>query len=283
MHFSKGLALVMWAGLLYGQTTGDGATASVQPAADPEVVHAQAEVEKLRPLVAAGVAPRAQLEKAEDSLADLQDSAYLRKMLLVKDLSEEQSDEMVAAAGRRFDRRKKAFEDAKKLVEENVAPQLSLGTYLVDLDLARKEFDLAESRARLTREIADMAAAEEALANQPSESTAEAPAPIDRFDGNGIFTPAIFSRIEAAFEARFGKPLPVSAMGETAVHRALGFDHRGRVDVAIHPDTPEGVWLRQYLTTNDIPFFAFRQAVPGKATGAHIHLGPMSTRLKLGG
>ena len=24
------------------------------------------------------------------------------------------------------------------------------------------------------------------------------------------------------------------------------------------------------------PYFAFRQAVPGKATGAHIHLGPIS-------
>ena len=72
-------------------------------------------------------------------------------------------------------------------------------------------------------------------------------------------------------------------MGETAVHRSLGFDHRGRVDVAISPDQPEGVWLRHYLTDNHIPYFAFRQAVPGKATGAHIHMGPMSTRLKLGG
>jgi hypothetical protein len=72
-------------------------------------------------------------------------------------------------------------------------------------------------------------------------------------------------------------------MGDTAVHRALGFDHRGRVDLAINPDQPEGVWLREYLTANKIPFFAFRQAVPGKATGAHIHLGPMSTHLKLGG
>ena len=89
--------------------------------------------------------------------------------------------------------------------------------------------------------------------------------------------------MESAFEREFGKPLPVSAMGETAVHRALGFDHRGRVDVAVYPDTPEGIWLRNYLTTNHIPYFAFRHAVPGKATGAHIHLGPMSTHLNLGG
>jgi hypothetical protein len=91
------------------------------------------------------------------------------------------------------------------------------------------------------------------------------------------------SRIESEFEKQFGKPLPVSAMGETAVHRSLGFDHRGRVDVAVHPDQPEGHWLLGYLVQNHIPYFAFRHAVPGKATGAHIHIGPMSTRLHLGG
>jgi hypothetical protein len=72
-------------------------------------------------------------------------------------------------------------------------------------------------------------------------------------------------------------------MGETAVHRALGFDHRGRVDVGLHPDTPEGAWLRAYLIENRIPFFLFRQAVPGKATGAHIHIGPISPHLSSGG
>ena len=87
------------------------------------------------------------------------------------------------------------------------------------------------------------------------------------------------SRFPPAYERRFPKPLPVSAMGETAVHRALGFDHRGRVDVALSPDQPEGVWLRQYLEARRIPYFAFWQAVPGKATGAHIHIGPESTRL----
>jgi hypothetical protein len=51
------------------------------------------------------------------------------------------------------------------------------------------------------------------------------------------------------------------------------------VDVAIHPDDPEGQWLLTYLLENHIPYFAFRHAVPGKATGAHIHIGPQSTRL----
>jgi hypothetical protein len=72
-------------------------------------------------------------------------------------------------------------------------------------------------------------------------------------------------------------------MGQTAVHRAMGFDHSGRVDVALNPDSAEGEWLRTFLTVKRIPFFVFRQAIPGKATGAHIHIGPVSTHLASGG
>jgi len=86
--------------------------------------------------------------------------------------------------------------------------------------------------------------------------------------------------IEKAFEAEFDRPLPISADGETDVHRALGFDHRGRVDVAIDPRAPEGVWLRRYLRSRKIPYYAFTSAVAGKATAAHIHIGPGSTRLQ---
>jgi hypothetical protein len=142
---------------------------------------------------------------------------------------------------------------------------------------------LAESRTKLTVQLHEMARAEEALASRLDHEAPDAPAIAERYDGDGVFNTSTFGKVESAFVQQFGKPLPVSAIGETAVHRALGFDHRGRVDVSVSPDQPEGVWLREYLTENHIPYFAFRQAVPGKATGAHIHLGPMSTRLKLGG
>ena len=105
----------------------------------------------------------------------------------------------------------------------------------------------------------------------------------ERFDGNGLFSDSIFMKVETAFEKRFAKTLPISAMGETAVHRSLGFDHRNRVDVAVVPDQPEGVWLRKFLVANRIPYFAFRAAIAHKATGAHIHLGPQSTRIVSGG
>ena len=128
-----------------------------------------------------------------------------------------------------------------------------------------------------------MARAEQSFETQQQEAPTEARSIAERFDGGGLFNPKEFQKIESAYSEKFAKPLPVSAMGETATHRAMGFDHRGRVDVAVNPDQPEGVWLRQYLTSHEIPFFAFRQAVPGKATGAHIHIGPGSTRIAKGG
>ena len=247
------------------------------------MTRAKAEIEKLRALVQAGAAPRNQLERAEEQMADAEDAAFLRKTLYGQDLNAEQADEMIAAARRRRERREKTYESAKKLVDARVMPANSLESPLSDVDLARKEYALAETRANLTRELAAMVRAEEDLDTKLAQAPAEAHNVAERFDGDGVFTTPQFARIETAFVGKFKKPLPVSAMGETAVHRSLGFDHRGRVDVAIYPDAPEGVWLRDYLTQHHIPYFAFRHAIAGKATGAHIHIGPGSTRIHNGG
>jgi len=249
----------------------------------PEIARAKAGIEKLRTLVEAGAAPRAQLERAEAALADAEDAAFLRRTVYGTELTEGQTEDMMAAAQRRIDRRKSAVSDTRRLIDEGVASQLALTPVLEELDSARKEFDLAESRARFVKQMADEARAEEALEASLNQSPEDAPALADRYDGDGTFSMGAFSRVENEYEKHFGKPLPVSAMGDTAVHRSLGFDHRGRVDVAVHPDQPEGHWLLEYLVQNHIPYFAFRHAVPGKATGAHIHIGPMSTRFKLGG
>lgn len=252
---------------LYGQTPDS-----------PEVTRAKSEVERLRSLVAVGAAPRNQLEQAEQRIADAEDAAFLRKTLYGTDLTAEQADEMIAAAARRLERRRKTFEAQEKLVNAQVAPSTSLELPAGEVDLAQKEYTLAETRAELTRQLAEMARAEEDVERQPTGGNLA-----DRFEGNGIFTTAHFAKVEAAYHAKFGKTLPVSALGETAVHKSMGFDHRGRVDVAVYPDAPEGVWLREYLTTHHIPYFAFRNAIKGKATGAHIHIGPGSTRIRNGG
>jgi hypothetical protein len=253
---------------------------SAQPGEDPEVTRAKIELNRVRALVEASVLPPVQLLKAQDAVADAMDGAEIRKSTSSADLTEEQAEQLVGAANRRFERRKSAFEEAKTQFDAGIAPRNLLEDLGIQLDYARKERDLAETRADLARQAAAMAEAEAAAFQARSVGHAPETASVaERYDGDGVFTPAIFASIQTAFENRFGKALPVSANGDTAVHRALGFDHRGRIDVAVRPDQPEGIWLRDYLRTHKIPYFAFSQAVPGKATGAHIHLGPMSTRL----
>ena len=255
-------------------------SAGQHDAEDPDVARARINIEKMRAMVEAGALPRAQLERAEDALGDAQDMAVLRKTMYSQDLTDEHAGEMLAAAQRRLDRRRNQLEKTRRLVDAGVAAPAELTALVEEADYARKEYDLAVSRANLCHELTAMALAEQ---NQPAHpEPADGSRSVERYDGAGVFTPAQFQQVEAAFEHRFAKPLPVSAMGETAVHRALGFDHRNRVDVALNPDQPEGVWLLRYLESRRIPYFAFWQAVPGKATGAHIHMGPMSTRLAPG-
>jgi len=250
---------------------------------DPGVLRARLNIERLRALVEAGAVPRVQLEQAEDALGDAQDLAVLRRTMYGQDLTAEQAGDMVAAAQRRLDRRQKQLDRARGLVDSGIVAKNDLDPLVEQVDFARKEYDLAVSRANLNHELLEMARAEQSRLARPGYGTDQSPGgsarTAVRYDGAGVFTPVQFQQVSAAFAHRFAKPLPVSAMGETAVHRALGFDHRGRVDVALNPDQPEGVWLRQYLEARGIPYFAFWQAAPGKATGAHIHIGPESTRL----
>jgi len=111
------------------------------------------------------------------------------------------------------------------------------------------------------------------LANMPSmKGLAE------KYDGSGSFSEADLETLEREFKTTYGHVLPVSSRGESPVHRSMGFDHSGRFDVALNPSAPEGVWVRRYLTGKRVPFLAFRGAVRGQATGAHIHIGKPSTR-----
>ena len=87
------------------------------------------------------------------------------------------------------------------------------------------------------------------------------------------------SKVDGFFTSRFGRRAPISAFGQTALHSRLGFDHSNAIDIATHPDSAEGQALMEYLRASGIPFLAFRSAVPGKATGPHIHVGLPSRRL----
>ena len=256
--------------------------AAVWAAENPQLTAARERVKKLELLVRMGAASRSQLAQAQAEVADAEDEEVVTAGLRNRDSTEAQAQDMVAAAARMLARKQAAFDQAKKLVDGGLDSKANLTLLGADLDFARKEFDLAQEVATVTARLAIMAQSEAALPPVPTGSAVPGPAEsgvTESYDGDSRFNPEILARLESAFQRQFGKLLPISAMGETAVHRTLGFDHTGRVDVAVAPDQPEGVWLREYLRENRIPYFAFRHAVPGKATGAHIHLGPQSTRL----
>jgi hypothetical protein len=99
-----------------------------------------------------------------------------------------------------------------------------------------------------------------------------------RYNGHAPWSLADAGKIEQYFMNLFGRALPVSAFGQSLVHDRMKFDHRDAMDVALHPDSPEGRALMEYLRKSGIPFIAFRGRVAGSATGAHIHIGKPSLR-----
>ena len=265
------IALLLLAGgiLAWSQTPGE-----------RELSRAQSNLEFLRSQVEAGVLPRAKLEEAQDALADAHDAELLSRTLYGRDLTEEQTAEMEAAALRRLERRKAEVEKLKQLVDADALARNSLTKPMEDVTWARQEYDLVVQRAQLVHELAEQARAEQQAIEAQESSKPSIGGPVmERFAGDGTFTHEDFKHVVLAYEKQFKKPLPVSAQGETALHRSLGFDHRDRVDVALFPDSAEGEWLREYLESNEIPYYAFRNFVPGKATGAHIHIGPPSNRI----
>jgi hypothetical protein len=111
------------------------------------------------------------------------------------------------------------------------------------------------------------------------------PAPADATGGGddaaGSWdTAADLPRVEKFFAEAFRRPLPVTALGQSDLHRRWGFDHQHAVDVGLHPDGPEGRALIAFLRQERIPHLVFRGPVPGVATGPHIHIGRPSRRTR---
>ncbi len=101
-----------------------------------------------------------------------------------------------------------------------------------------------------------------------------------RYTGGAAWALRDYPKVEGFFQARTRRALPISAFGQSETHNRLGFDHSNSFDVALHPDTMEAMLLMNYLRGSGIPFTAFRGAIPGNATGAHIHIGYPSHRFR---
>jgi hypothetical protein len=185
---------------------------------------------------------------------------YERELARLNELAELRQDlyERGVLSKREFEEGQKAQAEARKNV-------LETRQALEDTDRILIEAHVAQALARLTP--------------LPRGSYEESPGLV-RFNGLGSWslvrdTPVL----QQFFMSRFGHALPISAYGQTALHDRMGFDHRGALDVAVHPDSPEGRVFMDYLRMAGIPFIAAWGAIPGSASGAHIHVGQPSPRM----
>lgn len=99
-----------------------------------------------------------------------------------------------------------------------------------------------------------------------------------RFNGGSGFLLSNAGKIENYFFKTFNRQLPIAVFGQGAIHDRWRLDHRNAMDISLNPDGAEGQALMEFLRTNGIPFSAFRGAIPGVATGPHIHIGLPSHR-----
>jgi hypothetical protein len=257
-------------------------------AANKRVDVAKQELDKVSNLVQDGALPRIRQEQAELDVADAQDDAILARTLYgempLNEVNDKLLEDMVSAAQRRVERQQVRVDLAKKLVADGVTAQSTVTPLEQELSMRRMNLNLAHSRARLMGELAAMAKYEAAAREIQEVTRIEYrdyfTKGMEHYEGSGTFLASHdLKPLEVAYEKKFDRALPISANGETDLHRSMGFDHAGRVDVAVNPGAPEGVWLRRYLKSRGIPYYAFTRAMRGKATAAHIHIGPGSTRL----
>lgn len=251
----------------------------------PEVTKAKAQLSRIEQLVEAGGLPRNRLVEAREAVAEAEDYAVLRRTLFgslkVEELSDALNQQMTDTAKRLVDRQQKALDRQRQMVESGVAGRTSLTALVDELDARRKTLDLAESRVRLWAQLTEMAQAEHVRQAELEAEQLEALARSEADPAYGILPPAKLKRLEQEFERTFQRPLPVSAHGDTSFHRSLGFNHTGRVDVGVNPDSSEGRWLRDWLDGSHIPYLYFRTAIRGVSSAPHVHIGPPSTRLKI--
>jgi hypothetical protein len=99
-----------------------------------------------------------------------------------------------------------------------------------------------------------------------------------RYSGAGSWVLSQASMIESFFQQTFKRPLPIAVFGQGAIHDRWRLDHRNAMDISLSPDSAEGQALMNFLQRNGVPFSAFRGAIPGVATGPHIHIGRPSHR-----
>jgi hypothetical protein len=220
------------------------------------------------------------------SEADAPDAAPQKKGEIVKaaEIYKTSLKQLLAARETEAAQTSDQLEKLKELYKDGLVSKRQMEE--ADRKLIEAQHKVEETRAQLA---ATDSLVVESLAAADASQVADYDAPAQssktlkkvayiRYKGYADWSIADIGKIEKFFQSKFKRPLPVAALGQSELHTRWGFDHRNAVDVSVQPDSAEGLALMNYLSSQGIPFMAFRRAVPGSATGPHIHIGKPSLK-----
>lgn len=219
-----------------------------------------------------------------EELKELNDAASQSRENLISasNTYRESLERLLALQKQDEERAAQSVEKSKKLLEIGVIAQKQVEESEQLLATTRaKAVETEKQIESVNNLVAEVEAAEE-VAKTPPTPTGEfrANGLLVRFAGISRWNLSDFGKVEAFYRLKFGKPLPISAFGQTQTHNQLGLDHSNAMDVAVHPDSVEGKALIDFLYNQGISFIAIRGAIQGSATGAHIHIGAESHRIQ---
>lgn len=219
-----------------------------------------------------------------EELKELNDAASQSRENLISasNTYRESLERLLALQKQDEERAAQSVEKSKKLLEIGVIAQKQVEESEQLLATTKaKTVETEKQIESVNNLVAEVEAAEE-VAKTPPTPTGEfrANGLLVRFAGISRWNLSDFGKVEAFYRLKFGKPLPISAFGQTQTHNQLGLDHSNAMDVAVHPDSVEGKALIDFLYNQGISFIAIRGAIQGSATGAHIHIGAESHRIQ---
>ena len=187
------------------------------------------------------------------------------------------------------------YENNVRKAEERLAQSKTLYSegLISRSELGETETAVAAAKDKVNQGRQQMATADTQIANTLVEAEAEAQmaksgrlakgallrtTSFIRYNGPAAWTLSDAWKVQRFFLEAFKQPLPVAVFGQGAIHDRWRLDHRNAMDVSLYPDGAEGQGLMNFLRAKGIPFLAFREAIPGTATGPHIHIGRPSHR-----
>jgi hypothetical protein len=177
-----------------------------------------------------------------------------------------------------FEKRKELFAQGIISKRELEASEQAVKEAQALLNQARKQITESDQLIAEAKNEKETLRSKVVLPSRSASGNYSATSTVMRYGGSAGWSLTQASKVQSFFASKFGRTLPVSAYGQSNTHNRMGYDHRNSMDVALHPDSAEGKALMAYLRSSGIPFIAFRSAVPGSSTGAHIHVGYPSRR-----